>query len=63
MKQKYMLFMMISSPRQPENDTDVYLSLLIEDLKLLWDQGIEVSESMQFFISKDENPIVGSISY
>ena len=34
--------MMISGPKQSENDIDVYLSLLIEDLKLMWDQGVEV---------------------
>jgi len=32
-----MLFMMISGPRHPGNDIDVYLSPLIEDLKLMWD--------------------------
>jgi len=36
MKRKYMmLFMMISGPRKPGNNIDVYLSLLIEDLRLL----------------------------
>jgi len=33
---------MISGPRQSGNDIDVYLSPLIEDLKLMWDQGVEV---------------------
>jgi len=37
-----MLSMMISGPRQFENDTDVYLNPLIEDLKFLWDDGVEV---------------------
>ena len=37
-----MLSMMISSPRQPGNDIDVYLSPLIEYLKLMWDLGVEV---------------------
>ena len=31
-----MLSMMISGPRQPGNDIDVYLSPLVEDLKKLW---------------------------
>ena len=36
MKRKYMMLsMMISGPRQPGNDIDVYLSLLIEDLRKL----------------------------
>jgi len=33
---------MISGSKQPGNDIDVYLSPLIEDLKLMWDQGVEV---------------------
>jgi len=33
---------MISSLKQPGNNIDVYLSPLIEDLKLMWDQGVEV---------------------
>ena len=38
MKRKYKMWsMMISGPRQPGNDIDVYLSPLIEDLKFLWD--------------------------
>nr|XP_012567265.1 uncharacterized protein LOC101500949 [Cicer arietinum] len=43
MKRKYiMLSMMISGPRQPGNDIDVYLSPLIEDLRILWEEGVEV---------------------
>ena len=43
MKRKYMMLsMMISCPKQLGNDIDVYLSTLIEDLKLMWDQGVEV---------------------
>jgi len=43
MKRKDMILsMMISGPRQSENDIDVYLSPQIEDLKLMWDQGVEV---------------------
>jgi len=43
MKRKYMMLsMMISSPRQPGNDIDVYLSPLIEDLTKLWDEGVSV---------------------
>ena len=38
MKRKYMMLsMMISGPKQPGNDIDVYLSSLIEYLKLMWD--------------------------
>ena len=43
MNKKYMILsMMISGPSQPGNDIDVYLSPLIEDLKLMWDQAVEV---------------------
>nr|XP_004488447.1 uncharacterized protein LOC101493360 [Cicer arietinum] len=43
MKHKYiMLSMMISGPRQPGNDIDVYLTPLIEDLRILWEEGVEV---------------------
>ena len=37
-----MLSMMISGPRQLGNDINVYLGPLIEDLRLLWDEGVEV---------------------
>jgi len=43
MKRKYvMLSMMISGPKQPGNDIDVYLSPLIEDLRRLWVEGVDV---------------------
>jgi len=43
MKRKYMMLsMMIYIPRQLGDDIDVYLSPLIEDLKLLWDDEVEV---------------------
>lgn len=37
--------MMIFGPRQPGNDIDVYLSPLIEDLKLLWDKCVNVDDA------------------
>ena len=40
-----MLSMMIFGPKQPGSDIDVYLSPLIEDLKLMWDQGVEVFDA------------------
>ncbi|XP_058775331.1 uncharacterized protein LOC131649595 [Vicia villosa] len=43
MKRKYtMLTMLISGPKQPGNDIDIYLAPLIEDLKHLWETGVEV---------------------
>ncbi|XP_074356782.1 uncharacterized protein LOC141696554 [Apium graveolens] len=45
MKRKYMMMStLISGPIQPGNDIDVYLAPLIEDLKLLWEEGIEVED-------------------
>jgi len=42
-KRKYiMLCMMIAGPRQPVNDIDVYLAPLIEDLRKLWEYGVDV---------------------
>ena len=41
MKRKYMMLtLLISGPKQPGNDIDVYLQPLIHDLKKLW-QGVE----------------------
>ncbi|XP_054820649.1 uncharacterized protein LOC129319574 [Prosopis cineraria] len=46
MKRKYiMLSLLISGSKQPDNDIDVYLEPLIEDLKLLWEIGIEVYDA------------------
>ncbi|KAL6544843.1 hypothetical protein OROMI_023705 [Orobanche minor] len=43
MKRRYMMLStLIPGPRQPGNDIDVYLAPLIDDLKLLWEQGIDV---------------------
>lgn len=36
-----MLTLLISGPNQLGNDIDVYLSPLIDDLKELWDTGIQ----------------------
>ena len=48
MKKKYMMLStMISGPRQPKNDIDVYLSPLIEDLTKLWDEGVVVFDGYQ----------------
>ncbi|XP_021733411.1 uncharacterized protein LOC110700209 [Chenopodium quinoa] len=46
MKRKYiMLSMLISGPKQPGNDIDEYLAPLINDLKLLWEEGVEVFDA------------------
>ena len=46
MKRKYiMLSMIIVGPRHPRNDIDVYLSPLIEDLRKLWVDGVDVYDA------------------
>lgn len=46
MKRKYiMLTLLISGPKEPGNNIDVYLQPLIEDLKLLWDEGVTLFDS------------------
>ena len=46
MKRKYMMLsIMISGPKQPGNDIDVYLAPLIDDLKMLWGEGIDVFDA------------------
>jgi len=46
MERKYMMLcLMISSPRQSRNDIDVYLKPLIDDLKLLCEESIDVFDS------------------
>ncbi|XP_074300759.1 uncharacterized protein LOC141632075 [Silene latifolia] len=48
MKRKYlMLSLLISGPQEPGNDIDVNLAPLLDDLKLLWDNGIEVFDAYQ----------------
>ena len=42
MKRKFvMLTMLISSPKQPGNDIDVYLAPLIKELKMFWEKDVE----------------------
>ena len=55
-----MLSMMISGPRQPGNDIDVYLSPLIEDLRKLWDEGVLVFDGfrMETFQMRETAPIL-----
>ncbi|GJT54026.1 hypothetical protein Tco_0989080 [Tanacetum coccineum] len=46
MKRKYiMMSLLIQGPKQPGNDIDVYLEPLIEDMKKLWDSGVEVYDA------------------
>ncbi|XP_073139031.1 uncharacterized protein [Henckelia pumila] len=46
MKRKFvMLTLLISGPRQPGNDIDVYLAPLVDGLKCLWDKGVEAYDA------------------
>ncbi|XP_021758669.1 uncharacterized protein LOC110723633 [Chenopodium quinoa] len=46
MKRRYMfLSLLISGPKQPGNDIDVYLAPLIDDLIMLWEEGVEVFDA------------------
>jgi len=48
MKRKYMvLSMRISGPKQSGDDIDVYLNPLIKDLKLLWNEGVDVFDAFK----------------
>ena len=72
MKCKYiMLCMMITGPRQPGNDIDVYLTPLIEDLRKLWVDGVDVHDAhvgktfllrAMIFSTVNEFPAYGNLS-
>ena len=72
MKRKYMMLsMMISGPRQPGNDIDVYLSPLVEDLKMLWEEGVDVYDGFtrqlfklhaMLFCTINDFPVYGNLS-
>ncbi|XP_075504466.1 uncharacterized protein LOC142541901 [Primulina tabacum] len=44
-KENLMLTLLIPCPKQPGNDIDVYLEPLVEDLKELWDTGVEAYDA------------------
>ncbi|KAH9685459.1 hypothetical protein KPL70_013963 [Citrus sinensis] len=45
-KDSLMLSLLIPGPKQPGNDIDVYLAPLVEDLKELWINGVEVYDAL-----------------
>lgn len=48
MKQpNFILSLLIPGPEQPGNDIDVYLEPLIDELKLLWDDGVRTYDSVK----------------
>ncbi|CAL2256796.1 unnamed protein product [Prunus armeniaca] len=55
MKRKFMMLtLLISDPKQPRNDIDVYLEPLIDDLKSLWDEirGVYDAHIGEYFTLK-----------
>ncbi|CAM8940295.1 unnamed protein product [Rhodiola kirilowii] len=56
MKRRYMMLsLLISGPRQPGNDIDVYLAPPIDDLKLLWDEEVHTYDAsrQEYFNMRD----------
>ena len=49
MKKKYiMMSMLIQGLKQPENDIDTYLKLLVDELQTLWkDEGVKVYDAYE----------------
>jgi putative N-acetylmannosamine-6-phosphate epimerase len=37
--------MLISGPKQPGNDIDVFLEPLMEDMKKLWEEGVDMMDA------------------
>ena len=45
-KRRYLLLtMIISRPRQPDNDIDVFLEPLMEDMKILWEDVVKMMDA------------------
>jgi hypothetical protein len=45
-KHRYLLLtMLISRPKQPGNDIDVFLEPLMEDMKILWEEGVKMIDA------------------
>jgi len=66
-----MLSVMILGPRQPGNDINVYLSPLLEEFSLLWDQVVEVFDAYEnvnfklgalLFCTINDFPAYGNLS-
>ena len=72
MKRKYiMLALLIQGPKQPGNDIDVYFAPLVEDLKLLWIEGVKIYDALlqtdftlrcMLFITINDCPAYGNSS-
>jgi hypothetical protein len=45
-KRRYLLLtMLIFGPKQPGNDIDVFLEPLMEDMKILWEEGVKMIDA------------------
>jgi hypothetical protein len=42
--------MLISGPRQPDNDIDVFHEPLMEDMQKLWEEGVNMTDA---FLKKE----------
>ncbi|XP_074278314.1 uncharacterized protein LOC141601906 [Silene latifolia] len=72
MKRKYiMLSLLISGPKQPGNDIDIYLAPLIDDLKKLWYEGVTAFDAhanenfmlrAMLFCTINDYPAYGNLS-
>ncbi|XP_062118192.1 uncharacterized protein LOC133831793 [Humulus lupulus] len=45
-KENILLSMLIPGPKQPGNNIDIYLEPLVEDLKLLWNEGVDAHDAL-----------------
>ncbi|RVX22951.1 hypothetical protein CK203_008266 [Vitis vinifera] len=58
-KRKFMMLsLLISGPQQPGNDIDIYLAPLIEDLKTLWEIGVEAYDAYQREVEAWEKELI-----
>jgi hypothetical protein len=72
MKWKYIMMpVLIPGPRQPGNDIDVYLKPLMEDLVILWNDGVQVWDAYKrenftlramLFVTIQDWPALGNLS-
>nr|ABA94306.1 transposon protein, putative, CACTA, En/Spm sub-class [Oryza sativa Japonica Group] len=71
-KRKYiMLCLLIQGPRQPGNDIDVFLKPVIDDLEILWKEGVETWDAygqenftlrVLLFCTINDYPALGNLS-
>ena len=72
MKRKYILMsLLIQGPKQPGNDIDVFLAPLVEDLAILWNEGVHVWDAdkrenftlhAMLFCTINDFPALGNLS-